>query len=385
MKDDFFSQKKIDLLKQECELHGLPFIGIEKHISSFYEYLHSIITRENHEKKIVNEGVIFKKTIPHTKKYRIIDYSLASSTDGSTSFFFVDGNGGDKTIVFDKPLSQIEFLKLVPESDNDSAIIIGLDYEVRIYYKGQISILRGRRWLQTPSMSFMEEQVKKADSGATWSALQEVLAFAYYELSVERIGATIVYFHNRKMYNGYFEKNKKKSIRFSNDDERHLLKNYLKYNDGAIVIDKDRKVIYTNIFLQIKDITRKKIGNYSGSRRTSAACFSYEVPTVYVITVSDDGPVHVFKEGKELESLASEKYSLVKNRNRKILLGYLKMAEERDSYPEYDEEEGKCPKCGKEFRVGIVRIVGFNDKEEYYCERCKTKLLSRSCFEILPI
>ena len=337
------------------------------------------------EKRNINEGFIFKRSIPKNKKHKTINYSLSSSTDGVISFQLIDDTDKDKTVVFEKPLSQNELLNLVSMNENDSAIIVSIDSEIRIYYKEQISILRGRKWLITPSLKELEEQVKKADPSSSWNMLKDVLAFAYYDLSVERIGATLVFFHNRKIHNAYFDQNKKRRIILANNDERHLLKNYLKYNDGAVVINKEKIVVYTNTILQIKDTTKKKVGVFAGTRRTSAACFSYEVPDIYVITVSDDGPVHVFKEGRELEDLASERYGRILYKNRLFFKNVITMAEEMDVYPDYDEEIGNCKICGKPFKVGIVRLSGFNDREDYYCKRCMTKIITRSCFEILEI
>lgn len=370
--------------KEECELNQLPFVGIEKYITNFYEYLYLIAIREKHEKKSINEGLIIKKSIPQTYKYKTINYSLPSSTDGVISFQLIDSSGGDKTIVFEKPLSQIELLELASMNENDSAIIVSLNSEIRVYYKAQISILQGRRWSITPSLKELEERVRKADSSASWSVLKDVLAFAYYDLSVERIGTTLVFFHNRKIYNNYFSQSKKRRILLSDNDERHLLKNYLKYNDGAIVINKNKYVVYTNTFLPIKNNANNST-RYGGTRRTSAALFSSKVPDIYVITVSDDGPVHVFKEGKELEELASVRYGQILSKNRHFFRSVVDLAEEMGEYPDYSEESVKCSTCGKQSRVGIVRISGFNDKEDYSCARCGSIVISRSCYEIREI
>ena len=48
---------KVELLKKECELEKLPFLGIENEYPDFYQILNDIITEKEHEKKISIQGL----------------------------------------------------------------------------------------------------------------------------------------------------------------------------------------------------------------------------------------------------------------------------------------------------------------------------------------
>ncbi len=432
-------EELVEHLQKECEIWKLPFCGIEKEIKDFYKSLFNVVMRPPHEKKNIPEGVLFKKNSDEIQGAECILYNLETSTDGQRSFELKNGTDTEQTIVFENPLTQKDLLNLVPENEGDSAVIVKIENEVRVYYKRRISVLRVKNWSFTPKMSDIEKELSAVNPGAELKALMDIIEFAYFELSLDRIGATIVFFPSSDIPEGLFLDKKKKELDFDNKQERYLLKNYLKSHDGAIVIDRDKKVVYTSVFLKMEEETEEQGGEnktkrYPGSRRTAARYFSEDHPESYAITVSDDGPVHIFRKGQELEtsevvpnnegiiiramnsripvrkiknsqlkfefgynmltsnvsenkavSKETEPDTVEKEKNRKRLEGIYDMAERMDEIVDTDHVSGKCPKCGKEYNLVVVRVSGFNDREEFCCDNCHTKLLSRSCFDILSI
>lgn len=371
---------KVELLKKECELEKLPFLGIENEYPDFYQILNDIITEKEHEKKISIQGLILCDKFKTTLKHSIVSYYLDNTSDGKKTFQLTEKNTKSKTVIFENELSQRDLLTFV--NDEKNVIIIKTEKDIRIYFKGCISILEGRIWKYTPTVNSVLNQIRSIDASINITHLEKLIFFAYFELSLNKIGATIVYFNKTRFYSKWFDKSKARNIDLNKIPEQEILKNYLNFNDGAIIIDQFLKVRFSNIFLQYKPSTLKNVKKYSGTRHTSAVCFSYEKPKLYVITVSDDGPVSIFHAGKKIEELSFISFNQKLSKNRDFAEWVGKIAEERGEISDTYEEQVSCPKCNRKYILTITKLTGWNDHEEFDCPHCKIVISSHSCFSI---
>jgi DNA-directed RNA polymerase subunit RPC12/RpoP len=201
---------------------------------------------------------------------------------------------------------------------------------------------------------------------------REILSFAFYELSLNKIGAIIVYLLNQDDNIPNAVNTFRSEIDFSDMKQRRLLKNFLRYNDGAVAINLNNQVVQTNAFLKFSGETDKFVRNYSGTRHTSAAKYSFENPETIVVVVSVDGPVSVFSEGSNIDVLT---VAASCNINEEMERTY------NDGEHAKQEEEylERCEKCGKTFVINAVTFEGWQNKETLRCSVCSHEYFSKDC------
>ena len=295
--------KRLDeLLKEECECNKLPFCGIETYHDSFYEILYGVISKKAHENHPIPEGIIIALSDITVENCTKLKYYHESTSDGERIFSYRVNGQKPGTLVFDIPISQQVLIELVSEKDNHVVIITRKGNQTRVYYDSQISILEDRIWNVTPSLDTILDSLSRIDNGSTLSEMNKLLSFAYYELSLNKIGSTIV-FNNGRVINRYYEGGEILNLDFKKKYNKVILKNYLQTHDGAIVMDKKQCVRYGNVFLEYKKSDIRRIDKYEGTRHTSAACFSLAHKNIIAFVVSADGGVSIFKEGKKIEEL----------------------------------------------------------------------------------
>lgn len=368
-----------ELLKEECEINDLPFCGIEKTFVNFYEILFSVISKKQHEKKKLPEGIILSNRDLAIKNGKVIKNYVESTSDGETCFRY-EINGFRRTIIFDLPVSQKNLLDMVSNNDAKVIIIIKMKDETRVYYKGIISIHENRRWVVTPSLNSLLQSLQIVSNGRSSLELVNLLSYAYYELSLNKIGCTIVYIESR-LDRKYYNNGEDLHIQFQKPFNKVILKNYLQSHDGAIIMDKNFWIRKGNVFLDYNKNSLKKIDNYSGTRHTSAACFSLEHKRVVVFVVSDDGGVSVFWKGKKIEELYVE--NAISQTKLSFFERMEKLASLNDEIMDGDSEQITCANCGTHYHLQFARITGFNDKEDILCHKCGYKMDSKFCYDYM--
>lgn len=380
-------ESKSTLLQKECENENLPFLGIEKKIPNFYDTLSIIINKQPHEQKPVLYGVIITKTNfnPSIKNYSLLNYYIDETADGKKCFKLIDQNNSFKTIVFDNNLSIEECIQISPDTE-DSVVVISRDEKyTKVFYKGTISILEGRNWVKTNSIETVLTKIENAVNFYKKNDLKRLLDFVFYKLSINKIGAVIVYHFSNSLNPQNYTKGEKlqNPINMNSDYELEILKNLLDNNDGAVILDNDFSIKYKKVFLHYEKETQSKVRPYPGTRRTSSACYSYENHDVLIFTISDDGPVTIFYKGHIIEEIA-----FIENRKKReqaekffeFVEGLANSDNENYSY-DCTTTQAICPKCGKRYTLYISKLSGWNDREDAYC-KCGEKLGTYHCYNI---
>ncbi len=419
--------EKIELFKKECSLANLPFIRVGQVYTEFWDKLYEIVTQKSHEQKEIQSGYIFTKDY-NEKDFKsdisseIKDYYLDSSTNGKNTFcLFSKNDNKTRTIIYRAELSPTDLLSYTTDNKKNNIVITRLNSETRIYYHGTISVLDNREWSIYNNQRDIIEIIKNGINSIPKN-FKLLLDFAYYDLAVSKIGTTLVYCLNGNIdLSKVKAKTPQKSIDLRNRYEQIILKNYAKNHDGAIIVDSDIQVLKINAKLPFDNSTLSEIQSeqFTGMRHTSSAAYSFEHPNTIIITVSDDGGATVFKNGKVILNMKSEKWSqmiqsdktvnnnqlnclsiksvkpIIKETRSNNSSYYLysrlfkqlskieKIAEENGQISESGSSITVCPNCGQKYFIGYVRIPGWNDHEELKCEKCGITYYSKSCYELI--
>ncbi len=421
-------KNEVDLLKKEAELNNSPLKDIETtNYKNFYDILNEILHLKKHENKIMSCGSIISDNekfwlIKNNSKGLSIFPAYADLiSDGKSVFYYLDSNclrlsNSNRTIVFQQNKSYLELMKISRESE--SIIITKDEIRTLIYYGLNVTSIEDRIWtsytdaLQQSKRIEIEsflEGVPKDDLDTIF----EYLNFSEFELSLDKIGTTIVYYLDD---NGRPVKTDKESdISFNFDDKAHkkILKNFLNTHDGAILAKGN------NIFreqVRLNPNGNKTDPIHSGTRHNSALNFANENPNTVIICISEDGPITIYYKDKtpyEFHFTYTQKDT--NNHNNRLLdsskvlcfmsskakvdghtlvldsdkdddfkydfSGLKELAEERgDVYDESWTSE-TCSNCKNTFDLKITRISGWNDREEYSCPYCG-KEYYHHCFDV---
>ena len=82
-----------------------------------------------------------------------------------------------------------------------------------------------------------------------------------------------------------------------------MLLHQVRYRDGAVLIDRDGRLLASNVILRPTKASEQAVPAMGGTRHTSAARHTYDCPDVLAFVVSIDGPVTVFSDGLRIADL----------------------------------------------------------------------------------
>lgn len=409
-------------IKEETEYFSKkfnsPLYGIEKqkNLQNFYYILAEIINLKKHKNKEQLVGIIFSEneTLSLLNKYGyIIQKNFENISDGKKVFNIVSSGmrsflESESVFVFEKEFNHYEILREL----KSFCIISKKDSIINIYYRNTITSIDGRLWSFHGDTTLIAQRLNQYFpklSGASKDRLGLLLNFANYELSMDRIGTTIVYHdENKKTFPLESVKNAETISLFIHDeqtlkskklkDEKVLLKNYLMFHDGAIVVDNAKEVFLGCAQLTYNPATKIQDIKGKGTRHNSALKYSGEHSTEIIFVVSEDGPISIFHKGKLIDSTTSvntqtnivlEK-QITSHSNESTTSSYIitdedvgKKIFENDQLVDSHVETKKCPKCGALHKIEYVKVSGWNEKESVECLSCHyPDLLSRLCYDM---
>lgn len=363
----------LELVKEECKIQKCNFVNIDSVYSCFYIKLSEVFETKVHEQKKIKCGLIFSEDIISNVKYRKRITINDNITDGESVFEHIDTNGNSECIIFDKKLSHVN-LALMSKSNN-TIIVRKTETEIFIYYKATIYIIEDRKWSYRQNLELFSKKLKYILPSLDDEIFSKILDYAIYELSLNKIGTTIVYNTTKRFPLKDITRKEKCNLSITDVKDQKLIKNYLSYHDGAILLKMNGKVIYVNAFLNSKPSKNIKYKS-SGTRHTSACNFSYRNRNTVIVTVSEDGPISVFFRGNELSNITiTTNYAFSYN-----LESYGQMAKDIDEVVNYGYETVTCPKCKTKYDIQYMTMTGNNDSEELYCEICGEQYYNMHCF-----
>lgn len=365
--------QELELLDKELEVNQVYIGEILEKFPEFKNYLASAMFAKPHEEQMPRWGMFFMDDFPDVAT-EIIDEYTPTFCDGKLTFGLrIKGRETVYTAAFDRNLFDSEILGFC-QSDHE-AVLIRSDKRVSIYHKGQIHICDHRVWRTLGELNTALEKISIHYPDIHTDNFEKILRFAYYELSLRGIGATIVYWLDSKYEHTTSPIKDSFNLDFNTPSHQQMLKQYIAYNDGAVIINSENKILGGQTHLSYSDHSKDMIEAYAGTRHTSARRFSFDYPQAIIVTVSMDGPVSIFSDGCNLVTLD---YTAIQP-NEELL----EIVREYNDTPGKEEKyETECPNCGKHYHVTLLQFPGWEEEKKAYCYVCDNLIDSAQCFKI---
>jgi len=359
-------------LKHELNENKIFLGKLGKLYPKFYKILDDIIYMHPHEKRFFGFGVIFSdKPIPiNHEKTNIF---IPELTDGKKVFGFIKlKNKTEYTLLLkDQYIGDLELVSIC--SNNKTCIILRSNEIIKIYYWGNIYINENRMWRKIEKRSLIQDRLVRHYPDINSDLFSKLLDMAYYDLSINKIGATIVYWIGNKP-NRKIAINEKMNIDFISDLGKVIIRNYIEKNDGAILINDKGMILGGKIHLQYTERSSVVNSENKGTRHTSAKRFSYEYPRTIIITVSEDGPVSIFSNGANIITINQTDLNVNYNISN--------TASQFGKNSDYGMNQVVCQKCSTPYMISWSIVSGDNEPLEEKCSVCGSVIYSMDCFQL---
>ncbi len=159
----------------------------------------------------------------------------------------------------------------------------------------------GREWQRQPLVSSWIDTVNACSLFGDREVLQTLLEFAVHDLGARNIGAVLVYQPDRSLVASFDQRlAPPPALRIMHAADLAPLRHVLSQVDGAALFDDSGTLREIGVRLVPTSAAEAGVAGLRGTRHTSARRYSYDDPTATVITVSEDGPVTVFRGGEIL-------------------------------------------------------------------------------------
>lgn len=365
---------KSDLIRQELDLAKFPSEEILPNFPNLIDIVTKAIYLSPHENNEPFWGVILSGSTP-TLQHELIDDFKDSYCDGKRTFgLCIEGDNDLKTVIFQSEMNDISLLEL--SNKEKTCIVKRGGNTLKIYYNNTIYICENRIWKVLEKVDVQVVEIQKHFGAVDTDLIRKLLTFSFHNLSVNKIGATIILWLEDEFNSTHATLPDSMNLDFNNENHQELLKQYLKNNDGAVVINSSGAIIGGKAHLSFSEDSRSLIQiKDKGTRHNSAARFSFDNSKAIVITVSEDGPVSVFSEGQNIVNLNSvDPFKHIETIHE--------IARENNSGSYEDTLYTTCSKCGKFYFLRVLTVTGWREKEKENCHICGTEIHAAKCFTI---
>lgn len=365
---------QVDLIRQELELVNFPSEDLLPLYPDLIEAVTKAIYLAPHENKEPYWGIILSQDSPTYPHELVIDFK-DSYCDGKRTFGFSTTSRNDfKTVIFQSEMSDIDLLRLC--NNEQTCIINRKGNTLKIYFNNTIYICENRVWKVLEKIDTQLTEIKKHYNAVDTDLVRKLLTYSFHNLSTNKIGATIIYWLDDDFSSTYATLPDSMCLDFNNENHQEIIKQYLRNNDGAIVINQNGKIIGGKAHLSFSDDSKSFIQiQDKGTRHNSAARFSFDNSKAIVITVSEDGPVSVFSEGQNIVNLSSvDPFKHIETIHE--------IARKNDSGSYEHALNITCSKCGKTYFLRVLTVTGHREREKENCHICGTEIHSARCFTI---
>lgn len=219
--------------------------------------------------------------------------------DGLTSWTVRTKDGIDYVVVFDRAAGSERDLVVLAEVSG--AIVVQRHPAGDVRVAGDFGVARydGIDWhREVPIAEWLPPSRCGLDPIRT-GTLDEMLRFAVHDLGSAGIGAILVYCIDAHA-EAQIEHRVASAAPLRIDRVSSLgpLRHVLRQIDGAAIFDVDGRLVELGARLVPSLDAEAEVEPIGGTRHTSARRYSFDEPTAFVIAVSEDGPVTVFRAGQ---------------------------------------------------------------------------------------
>ena len=384
---------RTDIIKKEMAFNEfrpkkIPGVVYDFVVAEIADCLHAV----RHEGTIAPLGILFCRDEPSTEDGVNIVHmpqvpieELRHLADGRRTFIVYSGSEDPRLAVFSVAIA--DDMRLLELSYLINGIVIKRDESgtVRIAQNGQIWLVENRNW-ECKNHLLEHMALVKQCLGSMPSShslpLYSLLKLAYYFLSSENVGTTLVW-RLREPANATMEGLSETGLELMdlglsiNDGSVYsIIEHLVKYHDGAVIVDPEGSIEYLGAHLIYGSDAAVKVPQDKGTRHTSAKRFSFEHTETLVCVVSEDGPVSIYSDGYKITEMAAELGSKISARLKKSVPA--KAEHISSSYVDIT-----CRSCERYIRVEEVLILGWKGDEVVACPCCQSpNLFSSRCWSL---
>lgn len=307
------SPARLERLAAELADDGVGFL-IEAHRDTVLEELDYVLRPPVHEGRIPSYGSIVgpttrledwsAETLLRAERRvttDIGDAEVRRFADGISSFAVHIGGGVDELVVFDRSAGSER--DLVVLANASGGLVIQRHPSGVVRAVGRHGVVRRdlTGWHHEPSLLGLLTDVPGCTRGGAPTALGRLLDFAVHDLGSLGIGSFLIMHPTGTLtvpHEARLPTPPALSITLPHD--LAPLRHALGQTDGAAVFDDEGTLRHMGIRVIPSRSAEEAVRPIRGTRHTSARRFSFDQSDAVVITVSDDGPVTVFRGGEIL-------------------------------------------------------------------------------------
>lgn len=299
-------------LADELVDEGVGFLLDEVDRDVVLEELDYVLRPPVHERRIPSYGAIIdpdtppdawtRDTLLTAERRRTADYGDAEVrrfADGISSFAIRLGGGVDELVVFDRSAGSERDLVVLAAASG--GLIIQRHPAGVVRAVGPHGVVRHdvTGWHHEPPLGGLLEEVPGCTRGGAMTVLGRILDFAVHDLGARGIGSFLIMHPSGNLTVSHEQRLPvPPALQIDRPHDLAPLRHAIAQTDGATVFDKTGTLRQMGIRVVPSRAAEDAVRPLGGTRHTSARRFSYDETDAVVITVSDDGPVTVFRAGE---------------------------------------------------------------------------------------
>ncbi|MCB1027938.1 MAG: diadenylate cyclase [Microthrixaceae bacterium] len=296
-------------LAEELEEVGIDLGGVER--DALVEEVDRALRPPVHERRIPSSGsIVHPRTAPELwarETGLVITRASAEGqpidaarrfADGLSSWLVRSPDGPIEWLVFNRPAGSERDLGVIARATGATIVQRHPDGLVRVV--GATGVLRwdGYGWHHESPIDSWIDVVHSCGDPHDIAITRDLLDFAVHDLGANGIGALLVYRDTETSGPDVDHKLPvPPPIRIDRPTDLAPLRHALAQIDGAAVFGPDGVLRQLGVHLMPSDEAARTVDGFRGTRHTSGLRYSYDDPAATVITVSEDGPVAVFRRG----------------------------------------------------------------------------------------
>ncbi len=295
------------------------------------------------EQAIRPYGAIVAREMPHLPRLgRVINTTgltadvIRSLADGRSTFVLIVKGEPPQLLLMDERMDTDQDYASRAAWVDGLIICNSADGIVRIVTVSSVTLVEGRRWIAKDLVFEAAEDIMEVAPASNAEVVRRLLEVTHHRMSPHRIGATLLYLlektprPTKRRDEGIWIEPLGVSV--LNESEEPLLVHQVRYRDGAVLVDREGRLLASNVILRPTKASEQAVPPIGGTRHTSAARHTYDCPDVLAFVVSIDGPVTVFSDGLRIAQLKATRPLIAPKTPERIAeLCALRRAERRKS------------------------------------------------------
>lgn len=220
--------------------------------------------------------------------------------DGMTSWVLRREDGTTELLVFDRLASSERDLVVLAEASGGVLVQRHPNGTVRLAGPFGVARRTPAGWQHQPPVDDWLDALTACQTPEERKVLKRLLRFAVHDLGSRRIGSLLVFRLGDATGSLESPRPTPPALNVGRPVSLAPLQHVLSQIDGATIFDASGTLVGLGVRLVPSRTAEETVPPFGGTRHTNARRFSFDEPKSIVITISEDGPVTVFRAGEML-------------------------------------------------------------------------------------